>query len=135
MIDRDIPTEHLMVLTDGDRLLQVLINLVGNARKYCDAARPVLTIRVRRLAEATQIDIMDNGSGIPPDKQDLVFEKFSRLNDPARAGGAGLGLAISREVMAALGGSITYLPGHEGAAFRLQLPVRPPGLGAKSEGA
>ena len=135
VIDRDIPTEHLMVLTDGDRLLQVLINLVGNARKYCDAARPVLTIRVRRLAEATQIDIMDNGSGIPPDKQDLVFEKFSRLNDPARAGGAGLGLAISREVMAALGGSITYLPGHEGAAFRLQLPVRPPGLGAKSEGA
>ncbi|MBA4492060.1 ATP-binding protein [Paracoccus sp. S1E-3] len=132
VIDRDIPAEHLMVLTDGDRLLQVLINLIGNARKYCDAARPVLTIRVRRLAAATQIDIMDNGTGIPPDKQDLVFEKFSRLNDPARAGGAGLGLAISREVMTALGGSITYLPGHEGAAFRLQLPVRPPGLGAKS---
>lgn len=134
VIDRDITAEHLMVLTDGDRLLQVLINLVGNARKYCDAARPVLTIRVRRLTSATQIDIMDNGAGIPPDKQDLVFEKFSRLNDPARAGGAGLGLAISREVMAALGGSIIYLPGHAGAAFRLQLPLRPPGLGAKIAG-
>lgn len=133
-IDRDPPGEHLMVLTDGDRLLQVLINLIGNARKYCDASRPVLTIRVRRQAAITQIDIMDNGAGIPPDKQDLVFEKFSRLNDPARAGGAGLGLAISREVMAALGGSITYLPGHEGAAFRLELPVRPPGLGGKTEG-
>lgn len=134
-IDRDPPGEHLMVLTDGDRLLQVLINLIGNARKYCDASRPVLTIRVRRQAAITQIDIMDNGAGIPPDKQDLVFEKFSRLNDPARAGGAGLGLAISREVMAALGGSITYLPGHEGAAFRLELPVRPPSLGGKTEGA
>ncbi|NHF74271.1 ATP-binding protein [Paracoccus xiamenensis] len=131
MIDRDLPTEHVMVLTDADRLLQVLINLIGNARKYCDARRPVLTIQVRRLATMTQIDIMDNGSGIPADKQDLVFEKFSRLNDPARAGGAGLGLAISREVMAALGGTITYLPGHGGAAFRLELPLRPPGLGSK----
>ncbi len=133
-IDRDPMSEHLMVLTDADRLLQVLINLVGNARKYCDAARPVLTIRVRRLAAATQIDLMDNGSGIPPEQQDLVFEKFSRLNDPARAGGAGLGLAISREVMAALGGSIIYLPGHEGAAFRLELPLRPPGLGGNGGG-
>lgn len=128
IIDRDPPSEHLMVLTDADRLLQVLINLIGNARKYCDSARPVLTIRVRRLAETTQIDVMDNGKGIAPEQQDLIFEKFSRLNDPSRAGGAGLGLAISREVMQALGGTITYLPGHDGAAFRLQLPLRPPGL-------
>ena len=132
-IDRDTPTEQIMVMTDADRLLQVLINLIGNARKYCDAARPVLTIRTRKLADGTQITVMDNGSGIPPEQQDLVFEKFSRLNDPARAGGAGLGLAISREVMTALGGTITYLPGHDGAAFRLELPVRPPGLGASAE--
>ena len=127
-IDRDIPAEQIMVITDSDRLLQVLINLVANARKYCDAERPVLTIRARRLEQETQVTVMDNGSGIPPDKRDLVFEKFSRLNDPSRAGGAGLGLAISREVMAALGGTITYLPGHDGAAFRLSLPLRPPGF-------
>ena len=133
---RDLGVGALLpAVARSDEERRVLINLVGNARKYCDAARPVLTIRVRRLATATQIDLMDNGAGIPPDKQDLVFEKFSRLNDPARAGGAGLGLAISREVMAALGGSITYLPGHEGAAFRLELPLRPPGLGTKGAGA
>lgn len=127
-IDRDIPAEQIMVITDPDRLLQVLINLIANARKYCDAERPLLTIRTRRLDLETQITVLDNGAGIPPDKQDLIFEKFSRLNDPARAGGAGLGLAISREVMAALGGTITYLPGHDGAAFRLVLPLRPPGF-------
>ncbi|MFD1797323.1 sodium:solute symporter [Paracoccus aurantiacus] len=128
-IDRDQPSEHLMVLTDADRLLQVLINLIGNARKYCDVARPVLSIRAQQHRGTTQIDVMDNGAGIPPEKQDLIFEKFSRLNDPSRAGGAGLGLSISREVMTVLGGSITYLPGHEGAAFRLVLPHRPPGFG------
>ncbi|MFV0293798.1 MAG: ATP-binding protein [Paracoccus sp. (in: a-proteobacteria)] len=135
IINRDLPGEQIMVITDADRLLQVLINLIGNARKYCDSNRPVLIIRTRRLAEGTQIDIMDNGSGIAPDKQELIFEKFSRLNDPARAGGAGLGLAISREVMVALGGAITYLPGHDGAAFRLDLPLRPPGFGGGHDGA
>ncbi|MDO5606380.1 MAG: ATP-binding protein [Paracoccus sp. (in: a-proteobacteria)] len=134
VIERDAAAEQVMLITDADRLLQVLINLISNARKYCDAPRPVLTIRVRRTRDAIQIDVMDNGSGIAPDQQDLVFEKFSRLNDPARAGGAGLGLAISREVMAALGGTITYLPGHDGAAFRLELPPRPPGFGAPGFG-
>ncbi|SDD28549.1 hypothetical protein SAMN05421538_101285 [Paracoccus isoporae] len=129
-VDRDLPAEHLMVITDPDRLLQVLINLIGNARKYCDAARPRLTIRVRQAGGGAQIDIMDNGSGIAADQQDMIFEKFARLNDPSRAGGAGLGLAISRNVMDALGGSITYLPGHDGAAFRLDLPQHPPDFGA-----
>ncbi|WBU60640.1 sensor histidine kinase [Paracoccus albus] len=134
-VDRDIPAEQIMLITDADRLLQVLINLVANARKYCDAARPLLTIRARRLPHSVQITVMDNGSGIPAEKQDLVFEKFSRLNDPSRAGGAGLGLAISREVMTALGGAITYLPGYDGAAFRLELPLRPPSLGQPDEAA
>lgn len=126
-VDRDLPSEHLGVITDKDRLLQVLINVVTNARKYCDAPRPVLTIRVRRpRAGGAQIDIIDNGSGIDGARQSLIFEKFARLNDPARAGGAGLGLAICREIMAALGGDIAYLPGQGGAAFRIEVPARPP---------
>ncbi|WP_411957598.1 ATP-binding protein [Paracoccus homiensis] len=126
-IDRDIPTEHLGVITDPDRLLQVLINVITNARKYCDADRPVLRIRVaRRPANGPAIDIIDNGAGIDAARQSLIFEKFSRLNDPARAGGAGLGLAICREIMLTLGGDISYLPGQGGAAFRIVLPKRPP---------
>ncbi|RNF33557.1 ATP-binding protein [Paracoccus methylarcula] len=128
-IDRDLPSEHLGVITDPDRLLQVLINVIGNARKYCDAERPVLTIRVmRREGNGPQIDIGDNGAGIDTARQSLIFEKFSRLNESTRAGGAGLGLAICREIMAVLGGEISYLPGQGGAAFRITLPSRPPAI-------
>lgn len=126
-IDRDMPSEHVGVITDSDRLLQVLINVITNSRKYCDAERPELAIRVIRLADSgTQIDITDNGSGIDSSRQSLIFEKFARLNDPARAGGAGLGLAICREIMATLGGDIAYLPGQGGASFRVTVPRRPP---------
>ena len=69
-------------------------------------------------------DFIDNGSGIPKESQGIIFEKFARLSDQSRAGGAGLGLAICREVMANLGGTITYLPGQRGAAFRVTLPLR-----------
>ncbi|WP_347138419.1 ATP-binding protein [Paracoccus sp. SSK6] len=126
-VDREPLSEYVAIVTDADRLLQVLINVISNARKYCDAEPPLLTIRVRRsLRGAAQIDIIDNGSGIEAARQALIFEKFARLNDPARAGGAGLGLAICREIMANLGGEITYLPGQGGAAFRIVLPRRPP---------
>ena len=126
-IERDALAEYVAVITDADRLLQVLINVISNARKYCDAEPPVLTIRVTRVLHGgAQIDIVDNGSGIEPARQALIFEKFARLNDPARAGGAGLGLAICKEIMANLGGAITYLPGQGGAAFRILLPRRPP---------
>ncbi|WP_282601727.1 sensor histidine kinase [Paracoccus sp. PARArs4] len=127
VIDRDLPSEHLGVITDADRLLQVLINVIGNARKYCDAPYPALRIRVRRPdTGGAVINIVDNGSGIDAGRQSLIFEKFSRLNDPAKAGGAGLGLAICKEIMETLGGSISYLPGQGGAAFRIVLPARPP---------
>lgn len=136
LIDRDVSSEHLGVITDADRLLQVLINVISNARKYCDAERPMLTIRVRHPEpEGTVIDITDNGSGIDSSRQSLIFEKFARLNDPSRAGGAGLGLAICREIMATLGGNISYLPGQGGAAFRITLPKRPPARTSGSEAA
>ncbi len=122
---RDVALEHTPVITDTDRLVQVFINLISNARKYCDAARPELTIAVRRRGARIIVDFIDNGSGIPKSAQRLIFEKFARLTDTQRAGGAGLGLAICREIMANLGGSIAYLPGQGGAAFRVAVPVRP----------
>ena len=123
VIERDPPSELVALSTDPDRLSQVFINLVSNARKYCDAERPRLRIAVRRRAGRVEIDFIDNGAGIPADAQAIIFEKFARLSDSARAGGAGLGLAICREIMARLGGSITYLPGQGGAAFRVSLPL------------
>jgi Na+/proline symporter/nitrogen-specific signal transduction histidine kinase len=124
LIIRDLPAENIFVRTDADRLVQVFINLISNARKYCDAASPELKITVRQRAGRVSVDFIDNGSGIPKQQQAIIFEKFARLTDQTRAGGAGLGLAICREVMANLGGSVSYLPGQGGAAFRVVLPLR-----------
>jgi signal transduction histidine kinase len=125
-IERDPPAEAVTVMTDTGRLTQVLINLVSNARKYCDAAHPRLRIAVRAQGEAVEVDVVDNGSGIPRESQALIFEKFARLTDTTRAGGAGLGLAICREIMGKLGGTIIYVPGQGGAAFRLRFPRQLP---------
>lgn len=121
---RDLPAENLFLRTDADRLVQVLINLISNARKYCAAADPELRIVVRQRRGRVSIDIIDNGDGIPEAAQSLIFEKFARLTDAARAGGAGLGLAICREVMTNLGGTVHYLPGQGGTAFRVTLPLQ-----------
>ena len=123
-VHRDLPSEAFYVKTDADRLTQVFINLISNARKYCDAPRPELRITVRQRGGKVMVDFIDNGKGIPKESQALIFEKFARLTDANRAGGAGLGLAICREIMANLGGSIAYLPGQGGAAFRVTLPLR-----------
>lgn len=116
--------EDIALLTDADRLVQVFINLISNAQKYCDAADPELRIDVRRLADRIEVEFTDNGRGIPRHKQALIFEKFARIDGGRHAPGAGLGLAISREIMIRLGGGLIYVPAETGAAFRVRLPVR-----------
>lgn len=119
---RDRANEDVMLRTDMDRLGQVFINLISNARKYCDAESPKLWIKVDRIGSDYVIDFIDNGTGISVGSQQVIFEKFARLTDQSKAGGAGLGLAICREIMGRLGGQINYLPGQGGAAFRVVLP-------------
>ena len=84
---------------------------------------------MRAAGGRVSVDFIDNGSGIPRESQSVIFEKFSRLADTRAAGGAGLGLAICREIVANLGGTIGYLPGQGGAAFRVTLPI---GTGRRS---
>ena len=119
---RDRVAEAVDLTTDLDRLVQVFINLIANARKYCDGQPPILTIRTAVIDGELVIDFTDNGSGIAPAQQAVIFEKFSRIGQH-KAGGAGLGLAICREIMARLGGAVSYLPGQKGAAFRVTLPL------------
>jgi signal transduction histidine kinase len=129
VINRKTAGERIMVVTDPDRLSQVFINLVANARKYCDAQVPELRIRVQKADRTVTVDFIDNGSGIQTRNQPIIFEKFSRLGDQRAAGSAGLGLAICREIMKNLDGSVTYLPGQGGAGFRVVFPA---GQGAKT---
>lgn len=114
-------TKGIVLQTDLDRLVQVFINLISNAQKYCHAEEPKLTITARRTGKGLTIDFVDNGAGIAPDEQAVIFEKFYRVTG-SQGDGAGLGLAICQEIMARLGGRITYVTGKEGAAFRVNLP-------------
>ncbi len=122
-ISRNRDPEKIEIVTDAGRLTQVFINILSNARKYCVSDDPQMRISVRQRDGMVEVDFTDNGTGIPRDKQALIFEKFSRLTDSMQAGGAGLGLAICREIMLNLGGDITYVPGQGGACFRVSFPV------------
>ena len=114
-------SETITLNTDLDRLAQVFINLITNAQKYCAADAPKLQIKVTQLDGVVAIDFIDNGAGIPADKRDLMFEKFSRIGSQD-SNGAGLGLAICREIMHRLGGDISYLADVEGTGFRVVVP-------------
>lgn len=113
--------ETVTLTTDLDRLSQVFINLVANAQKYCDAEHPELTISVTQRRGFLDVDFTDNGSGIPKRSQALIFEKFARVNNE-KGKGAGLGLAICREIMHRLEGDVTYRAVAKGTGFRVRLP-------------
>lgn len=121
-IDCNVPDDLHSLTTDLDRLGQVFINLISNAKKYCDAASPKLKISAHQSGSDVIIDFVDNGIGIPAQDREFIFEKFARVGEQ-KTGGAGLGLAICKEIIARLGGEITYLSGHRGAAFRVQVPA------------
>jgi len=95
---RDQNREKIAVYTDVDRLSQVFINVISNARKYCNADAPKLTINAFQEGDQVFVDFIDNGQAIDPEMRGLIFEKFSRVGE-TQAGGAGLGLAICREIM------------------------------------
>jgi signal transduction histidine kinase len=117
--------ERAVALADEDKLRQVLVNLLDNAIKYSPDGGDV-TVELAGGAGRVRLTVRDAGLGIPPSEQERIFEKFYRL-DPAQTrgvGGSGLGLFISRELVARMGGSLTVRsePG-AGAAFVVDLPA------------
>jgi len=99
---------------DPTRLKQVLLNLLGNAVKFTPSAEPsgevLLTVRNHQSGQAGKIEfsISDTGIGIPADKLETIFDDFTQADGSTtrRYGGAGLGLAISRRLLQAMGGSL-----------------------------
>ena len=96
--------EHLAMMARPLSLKRAITNLVANALKYGDAAR----IRLQVLGKTVQIDIDDNGPGIPTADAEAVFEPFRRLESSRNreTGGSGLGLSIARNIVRAHGGDI-----------------------------
>jgi signal transduction histidine kinase len=115
------------VQVDATRVELVLVNLVGNAVKYSDPAKPTRWVRLLTQHDSEgywRITVSDNGVGIPAEMQPRVFEQFVRAH-PEVADGTGLGLAIAREAVEQMGGRI-WLESEEGAGTSFHFTVVDP---------
>ncbi|WP_097986268.1 sensor histidine kinase [Streptomyces sp. f150] len=104
------------------QLSRVIGNLLDNAQRHAEGS---VAVSVAADGRGVRVEVRDDGAGVPEDERERIFERFVRLDD-ARSrddGGAGLGLAIARDVAARHGGTLTVHRADEGgAAFRLWLP-------------
>ncbi|QFT76763.1 ATP-binding protein [Erythrobacter sp. THAF29] len=123
--DAETDSAECWLATDGLRLRQIVLNLIGNAVKFTQNGSIVVSYSVRE--DEFLIRVMDTGIGISPSRQDLVFSPFTQgENDTSRRfGGTGLGLTISRQLAELLGGTIELKsePG-VGSCFTVILPAR-----------
>ncbi len=123
----DFQADLPRVTADPHRLGQVLMNLLGNARQAMDTSGKGrnLTVRTRRRGELVEIQVADDGPGIPGDVKAKIFDWFLTTKPPGE--GTGLGLAVSREILQAHGGNLRLedTPGG-GATFVLDIPRERP---------
>jgi signal transduction histidine kinase len=110
---------------DPDQLTRVVRNLVGNAERHADRR---VCLELRMLDGEAELAVTDDGPGIPPADRERVFHRFTRLDEDRgrRRGGAGLGLAIAREIVRAHGGELTAEGGAPGARLVMRLPAEGP---------
>lgn len=126
--------------TDGQRLKQIINNLLANAVKFTSQGEVKLEIQradphefrpaVAGASEFLKFSVSDTGIGIPKDKQEVIFEAFQQADGTTsrRYGGTGLGLTISRQLVRLLGGEITlHSEMGQGSTFTIYLPITVPG--------
>ena len=115
--------ENFTMQTNPDRISQILMNLLQNAAKFTQECSVTLTYHIREEEKVILFSVTDTGIGIPADKQEAVFERFTKLD--SFVPGTGLGLSISRLIAEKMGGSLlidsTYTTG---CRFILTLPLK-----------
>ena len=122
------PARVPVLRADPDRLLQVVLNLLSNAAKFVPRGSGRVDIHVLVRGEVVTVEVQDNGAGVAPEQQALVFEKFRQGGDAThRPQGTGLGLPISRRIIEHFGGRLWLrsAPG-QGACFGFDLPCNQP---------
>ena len=131
-LELELPERVPTLRADADRLTQVLLNLLSNAAKFVPAEGGRVQLRLRVLPQALQVEVQDNGPGVPPAQRALIFEKFRQGGDALnRPQGTGLGLPISRQIVEHFGGRMGLRDDTaQGACFFFTLPLHqnnPPG--------
>ena len=125
-VEVDIEPSLRPVYGDRDRLMQVFINLLSNAAKFADPERGRVRVVGRDDDGGYLVEVSDNGEGVGPQDQQIIFEKFAKARDrnTGRPSGSGLGLTISRHIVEHHGGRIwVRSPPGEGATFCVFLPA------------
>ncbi|HEY1227839.1 MAG TPA: ATP-binding protein [Ramlibacter sp.] len=116
---------HAQVVADGDRVTQVVVNLLSNAAKFSPRGDEVL-VTLEARGDHARVTVVDHGPGIPPEFRARVFERFAQADasDRREKGGTGLGLNICRSIVEAHGGTIGFdsEPGVR-TAFWFELPL------------
>jgi PAS domain S-box-containing protein len=123
------PALGLRFVGDAGRLRQAVTNLLGNAVKFTEAGQVMVDVAGRRRGEVADVEIAvsDTGCGIPAERLDAVFQPFEQADNSSarRFDGAGLGLAITKGIVDAMGGSIEAQSAvGKGSVFRIRLPLR-----------
>jgi len=121
----DLPLKFGVMTADRDKLMLALHNIVGNAIKYTPAGGTV-SVRVSEEGSGLRVDVVDNGIGIKPEEQELVFERFYRAKDRRLANitGSGIGLALARQIVRLHGGDITVASAiDKGSTFTITVPI------------
>jgi Na+/proline symporter/nitrogen-specific signal transduction histidine kinase len=121
-----LPDEPLIVRGDRDRLMQVMLNLLSNAAKFCPRDTGRVDVRLARDADGIRVDVADNGIGISEEDQRRIFEKFRQAVDaaPHKPLGTGLGLPICRQIVGHLGGRLwVESVSGQGSVFSFILPA------------
>lgn len=123
------------VKADPDRLTQVMLNLISNAAKFVPAQGGRIDVRLLADADGLEVQVEDNGPGVPPADRDTIFEKFRQGGDALnRPPGTGLGLPISRRIVDHFGGKIWLdQKAGKGACFAFRLPLRSQGANAPTQ--
>ena len=114
------------ILGQRDRIMQVLVNLVSNATKFCDPNQGRIYVNAAVQDQFLCIDVCDNGRGIPESAKGVIFEQFVQLNHPklGKPDGTGLGLYISKQIIHQHQGTIEVQDAKGGGAvFTIKLPV------------
>ncbi|AUC61430.1 two component signal transduction system histidine kinase SasA [Cyanobacterium sp. HL-69] len=121
---KDIPQDLPAVYADPELIYQVLVNLIENAIKYTPNQGKITVAILHKTTQKIEVSVIDTGSGIPPEKKELIFDGHFRLERDVKQEGYGIGLALCRQVINAHYGQIWVDDnGNQGSCFRFTLPV------------